>query len=438
MKKTFFFLLLAGSTLIGKAQNYTTVMLDFTTNKFEDAKNEVDKLMADPKAKDNPQTLIWKYNVYSAIYADSTLKPKYPDAGQQAWDALQQYTAKDTQLAKLKEDPYGMTGISKLYGQSFNYGKSDFQKSEWNKAFEDFSFCQQVSEFIGKNGLNTNGKYTIDTTIVLYAGYAAQNAGKQDEAAKRYKALADYKIGDKDMVDMYKYILDYETKKKDQASFTKYLAIAKELYPNDAAVWSQFEMNYMSSNTSLKDMIGKYKADDASGKLKEDGYTTYAEAFAMPDKNQLAELDSAQQADLKLTASDAFIKAFNKNDTNGLYAFNAGVLYYNLFGVLDDRYYNLRGESAALKTQRDDVLKQQKQLADSSIDWLEKGYTILKAKQNREKNESASLNRAVDYLANLYAWKRDRSKGTNAKDFDAFDAKFKQFDSEHDKYKVQQ
>lgn len=434
MKKVFFFLLLATTTIIGKAQNYTTLMLDFTTNKFEDAKNEVDKLMADSKAKDNPQTLIWKYNVYSALYADSALRAKYPDAGQQAWDALQQYVAKDPQLTKLKEDPYGMTGISKLYTQSFNYGKNDFQKSDWNKSFDDFSFCQQVSEFIGKNGLNTNGKYTIDTTIVLYAGYAAQNAGKQDEAAKRYKALADYKIGDKDMEDIYKYILDYDTKKKDQASFTKYLAIAKELYPNDSAVWSQFEMNYMSSNTNLKDMIEKYKADDASGKLNEDGYITYAEAFAMPDKNQLANLDSAQQAELKLTAADAFVKAFNKNSNNGLYAFNAGVLYYNIFGVLDDRYYNLRGKPDAVK----DVIKQQQEYADKSIEWLEKGYNILKAKQNREKTESASLNRAVDYLANLYAWKRDRSKGTNnAKDYDAYDAKFKQFDSEHDKYKPQ-
>jgi len=435
MKKMFFVLLLATVTVIGKAQNYTKVMLDYTTNKFEEAKQEVDKLEADSKAKDDPQTLIWKYNVYSALYADSTLKTKYPDAGKQAWDALMQYVAKDPQLTKLKEDPYGLAGISKLYGQSFNYGKSDFQKSDWNKSFEDFSFCQQVSEFIGKNGLNSNGKYTIDTTIVLYAGYAAQNAGKQDEAAKRYKALADYKIGDKDMEDMYKYILDYDLRKKDQASFTKYLAIAKELYPNDAAVWNQFEMNNMSTNASLKDIIEKYKADDAGGKLKEDGYITYAEAFAMPDKSQLDQLDSTQQADLKNTAADAFIKAFNLNDTNGLYAFNAGVLYYNLFGTLDDRYYNLRGESAGLKTQRDEVIKQQQQYADKSIEWLEKGYTILKAKENREKTESASLNRAVDYLANLYAWKRDRSKGTNTKDYDAFDAKFKQFDSEHEKYK---
>jgi len=435
MKKTFFFLLLAGSTLIGKAQNYTTVMLDFTTNKFEDAKNEVDKLMADPKAKDNPQTLIWKYNVYSAIYADSTLKPKYPDAGQQAWDALQQYTAKDTQLAKLKEDPYGMTGISKLYGQSFNYGKSDFQKSEWNKAFEDFSFCQQVSEFIGKNGLNTNGKYTIDTTVVLYCAYSAQNANKPAEAASRYKSLADWKINDKDFEDIYKFILDYDTKQKDEASFKKYLAIAKELYPNDAPTWNQFEMNYMTNNTGLDQIVSKYKTEDAGGKLTEDGYLTYAESFAMPDKSQAEKLDSSQQVQLKLTAADAFSKAYNLNNKNGLYAFNAGVLYYNIFSTLDDRFFANVGETAALKAKRAEILKDQQGYADKSIDWLEKSYTSLKAKDPREKNENNSLNRTVLMLSNLYAWKRDKSRGVNPKDYDAYDAKYKIYDAEVDKYK---
>ena len=86
-------------------------------------------------------------------------------------------------------------------------------------------------------------------------------------------------------------------------------------------------------------------------------YITYAESFAQPDKNQLAQLDSTQQQELKLAAADAFIKAFNLNDTNGLYAFNAGVLYYSIFGQLDDKFYNLRGESAALKAQRDAVCK---------------------------------------------------------------------------------
>jgi hypothetical protein len=439
MKKILFFLLLTTVIFIAKAQNYNAVFLAFSTQKYEDAKKEVDKIMSDPKASDKIETYLWKLSVYSELYGDSTLKAKYPDAGKEAWDALNKYVEKEPQLTKLKENSIGngMRSIGLLYGQSFNYGKSAFQKSDWNNSFDYFSFCQKISEFIGKNTLNTNGKYTIDTTVVLYAGYAAQNASKPEEAAKRYKAIADWKIGDTAYVEIYKFILDYDMRQKNDTSFKKYLAIAKELYPQNAALWNQIEMNYMSNTASLKDIMAKYKTDDAGGKLKEDDYITYAEAFAQPDKNQLAQLDSAQQQELKLTAADAFIKAFNLNNNNGLYAFNAGVLYYSFFGILDDQFYNLRGESAALKAKRDAVVKQQQEYATKSIEWLEKGYNVLKAKQTREKNESSSLNRSVDYLANLYLWKRDKSRGTNTKDYDAFDAKYKVFDSEHDKYKQQ-
>jgi hypothetical protein len=439
MKKLLFFLLFATTAFIVKAQNYNSVFLAYSTQKYEDAKKEIDKLASDAKASDKAETFLWKLTVNGELYGDSTLKTKYPDAGKDAWDALTKYVEKDPQLAKLKENSpengSGLRALSLLYGQSFNYGRSAFQKSDWNGSYDYFSFCQKVSEFIGKNALNTNGKYTIDTTVVLYTAYAAQNAGKASEAASRYKALADWKINDKEYEDIYKYILDYDSRQKNDTSFKKYLAVAKELYPNDMAVWNQIEMNYMSNNASLKDIMAKYKTDDASGALKEDGYVTYAESFAQPDKNQLGQLDSAQQQELKLAAADAFMKAFNLNNTNGLYAFNAGVLYYSIFGQLDDQFYNLRGESAGLKAQRDAVVKEQQDYASKSIEWLEKGYNILKAKPTREKTESASLNRSVDYLANLYLWKRDKSRGTNTKDYDAFNAKYKQFDSEHDKYK---
>ena len=178
------------------------------------------------------------------------LRTKYPDAGKEAWDALNKYVEKDPQLTKLKENSpengNGLRALSLLYGQSFNNGRAAFQNKDWNGAFDNFSFCQKVSEFIGKNGLNTNGKYTIDTTVVLYTGYAAQNAGKTEEAVARYKALADWKVGVKDtsFKDVYKSILYME--QKNDTSFKKYLAIAKEVYPEDMALWNQYEMNYMS------------------------------------------------------------------------------------------------------------------------------------------------------------------------------------------------
>src|SRR3954467_5354076 len=171
MKKLLFFLVLATTTFIVKAQKYNDVLLKYSTQKYEEAKSEIDKLAADPKESDKPETYLWKLTVYAELYGDSTLRTKYPDAGKQAWDALAKYVEKDPQLTKMKENSpengNGLRALSLLYGQSFNYGRSAFQNKDWNGSFDYFTLCQRVSEFIGKNGLNTNGKYTIDTTVVL-------------------------------------------------------------------------------------------------------------------------------------------------------------------------------------------------------------------------------------------------------------------------------
>lgn len=433
MKKLFViaFFAFASSICFGQRE-YNSLLLFYQTRKLEEAKKEVDKLLADPKTKDKAETMMWKAYVYSELYADSSFNIKYPEASQEAYDAVIKYAAMEPDLKKMKEN--GLSPLTNLYVVSFNRGKDFFIGKAYDKAYNNFLLSKKTSEFIGKNNLSSSGSYTIDTTVLLYTAFSAQNAGKAADAAENYKALADWKVADKDYIDNYKFLLNYYTNNSDKENFEKYLALSKQLYPDDVALWNQFDMNYQSKNTSITDMIVKYKQDDAAGKLTEDDYVAYGENFATPDKSQTEKLDSAAKSELKKTASDAFAKAFNTSK-NGLYAFNAGVLLYNIFGELDDRYYTLRGESPALKAARTDVEKQQTDIANKSIEWLEKAYTILKDKADRSKPESSSLDRAVKYLTNLYQWKRDKSRGVNPKDYDAFDAKYKLYDSEYDKYK---
>jgi len=323
-----------------------------------------------------------------------------------------------------------------LYSTSFNNGKKYFTQSKWPEAFQEFSRATQLSEFINKNGFNSN-KSLIDTFTTLYTGYAAQNMGKPDSAVVYYKKLADLKTGGADLQPMYQYLLDDLSKMNQPDTFAKYMAIAKELYPDKASVWSQMEMSNMSQNSSIDQIMTKYQQDSATN-LTEDQLVNYAESFANPQ--QLKNLDSAKQLQYKLTSARIYERAFNQNPNQGIYAFNAGLLSYNLFNALEEKRYALRGEGANLKTQRAAIEKEQQVYADTAIAWLEKGYDVLKAKTNRDKIESNSLNHSVDYLANLYMWKRDQTKGSSSatatKDYDKYDAKFQQFDAEHDKYKM--
>jgi len=431
MKKVLFAVAFISFGAIVNAQDYSKIALLEQTKKYEDAKKEIDELLTKEKAQKNPETYLWKANIYGDLFADKALYAKYPTAFAESQAAFDKYKEMQPDLKALKENN---KVLGSLYGTSFEYGKTFFQQSKWDSAFTYFKVAEQMGDFINKNGLGSS-KSAIDTFTVLYTGYSAQNAGKMQDAVGYYEKLAALKIGGKDFLDMYRYMMDYYEKNKQTDKFKQTLAVAKELYPDQAALWSQTEMANMTSSSSLGDILKKYKEEEAAGKLTTtDQYLGYADALATTDKEQLKSLDSNQKDEIKTLAADAFKKAFAK-EANGVYAYNAGVMYYSVFNTLDEKFYDLRGEGADLKTKREALEKQQVPAADQSIEWLEKSYEILKAKTDRNKTEATCLNRSVDNLANLYSWKRDKARGRDTKAYDALDAKFKLYDSEHDKYK---
>lgn len=434
MKKLLIASFFAAAGLSATAQKLDNVNKYVVLNKFEDAKKELDKVMADPKAQDNPDALILAARVNAELVMDSSLKSKYPTALEDSYAALAKYRSKDTSLKALKDQSTGgLRAVSIIYSNEFNNGRKFFNESKWDDAFHSFRIAEDLGDLISKNNLGTT-KQRIDTFTVIYAGYAAQNAKKTDSAVYYYKKFADEKIGGKDFEDVYRYILNNALDTKNEADFKKYLAIAKELYPADTEkLWNAYDMEFTSKNASVDEMINKYKSESAGGKLNGQQLASYGEYFANVPKEELAKMDSTKQSELKTLGSEAFEKAFAA-ENNGVYAFNAGVLLYAQFNTLEDKFYNLRGETAALKAQRADVEKQQQAIADKSIDLMEKAYNLLKAKNPREKVETSCLAKSVDFLANLYQWKRDKARGKNPQDYDKYDAKYKQFDAEHGKY----
>ncbi len=418
------------------AQEEDVIGLYLSQKQYEKAKEEVDSWLAKPTLKDRDKATayLWKLTVYSQLYAEPSFSRKYPNADKEAMDAFYQYQAMDPKLKQLKEQNFA-GGIGNIYATSFEKGKNHFQAKQWDNAYKYFAQAENLGNFFLANKLSSSSA-TIDTITVLYTGYAAQNAQKFDSAVKYYSKLADIAVDGPDYEDIYKFLLEYNLQQKNTSDFTKYLALAKELYPNDNAVWTAYEMSNMTTNSSLMELLRKYQQDVAAGNMSEEKLIGYAEAFATTDKTQLNALDSTQKIALKKAAAEAFAKAFELNNINGLYAFNTGVLYYGFFGELDDRYSSYRGRSAKSKTKRAEALTEQVAFADTAAFWLEEAYPILKGKANRTKSETKSLNRMVDYLANIYYWKREQTKTNgNRNDYTKFDMLYKKYDAEHDTYK---
>jgi len=434
MKKIILSVALIFPAMYLMAQDDAVIQLYLAQKQYDKAKDEVDKMVANPKLKDKdkPTAYLWQMLVYSSLYADSAMTSKYPGADAVAMDAFYKYQALEPDLKKMKEQHFE-SGIANIYNGYLNTGNTFWKNKQWDSAFKYFSNAKRLGDVLISNKLT---QATGDTTILLFTGYAAQNAQMLDTAASYYGQVADMKVSGQEYEDVYKYLVQHYFQKKDDVNFKKYLALAKELYPNDNSLWTQYEMENMTSNTSLTDLLQKYNQEAAAGTLDENKLLSYAQAFESNDSAQLKGLDSTQRIQLKMTAGQAYGKAFNLADTNGTYAFGAGYYDYVAFEVLDDRYHSNSGESAALKSKRAAIAKEQMGYADSSITWLEKAFSILNAKQDRARNETANLNRAVNYLSNLYLWKRDRTKvdGNNA-DYDKYDALYKKYDALYNTFK---
>lgn len=459
MKKLLLLAMFAVSIQLIQAQDLKKVQTSFILNKLDDAKTELDKVMADPKQNAKVEALYWKAKVYAALYKEPNMRAKYPNASKDAEEAMKKYIAADPGFVQVKEK--GADPFFDMYSTSFANGVKVFNDKKWEEAVTAFASAVEYSDYIFKNKWS-NAAIPFDTTSILYLGYSYQNSSKPAEAAKYYGRLADNKVGGENYIDIYKFLANHYTISKNEEMFKKYVAIGRELYPKFP--WDEFEIDYMDTNLTLAQKSELYDKEDAAGTMTEMKYLQFGDIFVNA-KNKDKSLDSLQIVKYTLKGGEAFKKAFAKNNQNAIAAFNVGVIYYNIFGEYDDNYaYNIRlmqalntafadrpvdkdpkkkaANEAAQKAKLEPykaanalLEKPMMENLDVSLEWLEKSYMILKDKANRNNTEKGIITKTVDFLANLYAYKRDRLKGKDPKAFDAFDAKYKEYDALHDKYK---
>lgn len=457
MKKLFMLSIFAFTLQIITAQDYKKVQNAFLLGRVEEAKTEIDKLATDPKAQAKAETYMWKGKIYATIFKTPELNKKFSNAGTEADEALKKYAEMDPTYAVAKEKD-GVAAYFDMYFGFINKGTGSFNEKDWAIAGESFSNAIRYIDHIIENKWTSNS-LKMDTTSILYAAYAFQNAKKTDVAAGYYQRLADNKITDTNYIDVYRFLLDYYTNgKKDEALFKKNLALAYEVFPDKNKEWEIYEMDFIDTY-DLKWKTEMYDKEDAAGTLTENKYLLFGETFANAKNKD--DLDSATTVKYNEKSIEAFKKAYTKNNNNAIAAFNVGVVSYNNFATMDDIVRdNIRSVQrinaekpvekdpkkkaavdAKTKAQTEPFLKANAALepeimkqVDQAIEWLEKSYTILKAKTNRTNNEKSVINRSVDWLANLYAYKRDKARGKDNAAFDAFEAKYKEFDAMHNKF----
>jgi hypothetical protein len=456
MKKIIIFSMFALVAIVAKAQDFKKVQNATLLNRYEDAKTEIDKLMADPKALGNAETYLWKAKVYGTLSnsSDEKIKAKYPTAFATADEAFTKYVEMDPTFKILKDNNLS-DAATNIYSTSYKDGVKAFNAKAWDSASYHFNYAVKYSDYLFKNKL-LKSEAAFDTTSILYAGYSAQNALKVDDAVKYYTRLMDAKVADTSNIELYKYVLLQNIKKKEKATFDKYLAISRTAFPKEA--WEDYEMEYINKNLSLTDKVAMYDKEAAAGTLTASKYIQFADLFAYIPKEDKDKMDSITLDSYNRKALDAFKKAADLDAKDGIAHFNTGIIYYTLYGVYEDRVIENRKmlkdviaahvvekdlkkkiaaeakfkqETDAIKKLSTDLEKPMTDCVDGCIVYIEKSYNILKDKKDLNNIEKTCLRKSVDFLANMYAIKRDKSAGKDPKAYDVYEAKYKLYDGLH-------
>lgn len=456
MKKIIAFLCFFITLNSSFAQDFKKVQTNILLNKFEGAKEEYEKVIVKKSSLANTKEgIYYKARIYGGIAKDSTLKTKYPEAFTQMKSAIEQFIAMDTSFAVAKE--IGYDPFFDIYGKAFRQGVSFFTDKKWKDAAAEFDIAVKYSDIVFGQGW-TNTKQKFDTTSIIYAGYAHQNAQNLAASLSYYKRLIDANVQSPEYVDIYRFSLLRYIDLKDKSNFDKYLAKSKLAYPNEK--WYEFNTEYIEKNLSIAEKIVLFDKLVAASDINEYELQLFGDMF-MSGKSM--EGITATETDFYIRkAADAYKMAYTKNPKNFAAAFNVGISYYNQFTILDDKYAeNIRGlqnlnsnrpaapkdpkkkllADAAFKAQLDSVKKLNTELdpsikakVEEAIEWIDKAYTSLKDKEKLEKTEKNVMSRAVDFLATLYGYKRDKNRGKDQKAFDEFEIKYNFFDKLHEKY----
>ena len=436
-----------------QAQDFEKVKTNLLLGRTDDAKADYDKILAKKASLvGTAAAYFWKSKIYSAYHKDAV---KYPNAYNETKTALEQYIKAEPSLQLAKDN--GQEPFFDIYIKSFKSGVDSFNVKAWKGAADYFVDVVKYSDIIFTQGW-ASSKQKFDTTAIIYAGYSNQNAGNLEKTIFYYKRLVDNKVATPELVEVYRYLLIQFIDKKEKAQFDTYLAMSIAAYPNES--WVEYSADYIDKNLSIDEKVDMFDKLIAIGSISELECQMFGDMF-MSGKN--VEGVSQENSNKYIAkAAEAYKKAYTMNNKNFAAAFNAGISYYNAFSVLDekvsvnfkalqtinstkpvvpkdpkkkaafDAFYKAKIDSVKkINTSLDAPIKEN---VDAAIEWIDKAFNVIKDKEKLDRSEKNVALRSVDFLATLYAYKRDKTRGKDQKASDEFDAKFNIYDKLHDKY----
>ncbi|MES1218283.1 MAG: hypothetical protein ABUT20_22445 [Bacteroidota bacterium] len=408
---------------ITQAQSYETTKTLLTINQFKQAKESVDKGMANAKFASKAEAFMLKSAIYAALSMDKTTAPADVDQlRDEAEKAFNKYKEMDPTLALLK-DPIYQNGPINIYSALYALGYKSYEKKEWESSFQVFKKALDLSDLLIKEKVFT---VPVDTNSLILSGVTAENSGHKDDAAKSYGRLADIKIGGDGFEAVYRFLVNYYFVKKDIPLFEKYKAYGKELYPKseyfsydkvDFAVGLEdsFDKKYKALEQVLASDPNNFKANESMGEIIYDTLN--------PRNDDTPKPSNFDELEKKMVA--AFNKASEANPESELPQLHIGDHFINKSIAINDSFskhtddMRKRTKPGAQPSKEDaakrDMLDEKYgNSLEAAREPYEKSAAILAKKGTLSTQDKQQYKKVSSYLADIYAYKKNKAKAKPA------------------------
>ncbi|HEX2605818.1 MAG TPA: hypothetical protein VHK91_00500 [Flavisolibacter sp.] len=408
MRKLLLSFVLSASLTSVFAQKLDDVQEKISKGKYDEAKEKIDKLLADPKNQSNASAWYYKGKVYAELARQDSAGTLSYNAGKEAFEAFKKYQEMEPKNTLMILDQN--VGLFQLYDMYYNRGVKEYNAKNYGAAFDKMKDALAVEGYVAKKGYSYNGFSfpMMDTTLINLAASSAYLAKREDESIPYFQQLADARLKDKEYKEIYGLLAEYYGKKNDAQNQSKYLALGRELYPTEGDYWTSLEFGNPGTDTLKR--LERY--DQMTQKYPNDFNLNmdYAiELFNYTYFNDKKPADYNARIDRVQKALD---KALAINPNSAVANFVMSQHIYNQIYDFDDEIRKVRGTTAADVAKKKDLNAREDKKYEELYTYSQKAYDLYSNDTNMKAQDKANFRKVIGQLVDYYQRKKQADKVT--------------------------
>ncbi len=405
MRKLLLSLLLAASFSGVFAQKLDDIQEKIEKKKFGEAKEKLDKVLADPKHQNNADAHFFKAVIHYNMSLENPAELPVALEAMKKYFELEQ--AKEESKRMLRSTFEGHKTAFAIYSDYFRSGVKNFQEKKYLDAVTAFDGAIASFELLSNNKL-TDVKF--DTTANIYAGFAAQNAQKPEIAVKYYDKLITNNIFDTTYLDAYRYMINYHLENtKDTAEALRYLQINETAFPAYEDLWVDYEMGAMSpirekKLASYETLVKKYPNNFVAA--LNHGVELYNYTFFSDPK-------PANYVESQETTKAALERAIALNPGSHHATYIMSQFYVNRIYDVEDSVRNIKGTTAADVAKKKELNARMDQHYENMYTYTQQAYdNFVKDEATLKAQDKANYRRVINQMIDYYTRKKQNDKVT--------------------------